>query len=88
MSIRLYFSNNSVCNTTLSCDSLGIHYTVSKTGSITTLTRWDSESNSNVFVGEFDRPIFKKHKIRVGQDGEWQDLSKFLYKGENRNLSK
>ena len=88
MSIHLYFSNRSVCNTTISCDSLGIHYTVSKTGSKTSLMRWDSESNSNVLVGEFKRPPFKTHRIKTGQDGQWQVLKEFLYKGEGGTLSR
>ncbi|KIM23760.1 hypothetical protein M408DRAFT_332137 [Serendipita vermifera MAFF 305830] len=89
-SIRLYFSNGSLCNTTISCDSLGIHYTVSKKSftSPTVLTRWDSETNTNVFVGEFDRRPFKTHRIRIGEDGEWQVLTEFLHKGHGGALSK
>ncbi|KIM25624.1 hypothetical protein M408DRAFT_314841 [Serendipita vermifera MAFF 305830] len=86
-SIRFYFSNGCVCNTTIACDSLGIHYTVSKKNAITTLTRWDSETDSNVFVGEFERRNFQTHKIRIGQDGEWQVLKEFLYKGNGGKLS-
>jgi hypothetical protein len=78
MSIRIYFSNGSIRNTTLSCDSLGIHYTVSKTGGVISLARWDSETNSNVTAGEIEFRLLEKDKIRIGQDGEWQSMKEYL----------
>jgi hypothetical protein len=78
--VRLYFSNNSIRHTNLSCDSLGIHYTVSHADSITSVTRWNSEMNTDVLVGEFELPFFKKDRIRLGQDGEWRLARTFLIK--------
>jgi hypothetical protein len=88
MSVRIYFSNGSIRNTTLSCDSLGIHYTVSKTGGVISLARWDSETNSNITVGEIEFRLLEKHRIRVGQDGEWQLMKDFLSKDEETVMSR
>jgi hypothetical protein len=88
MSIRIYFSNGSIRNTALSCDSLGIHYTVSKTGRVISLARWDSETNSNITVGEIEFLLLEKSRIRVGQDGEWQLMKDFLSKDEGTVMSR
>ena len=87
MSVHLYFSNNSIRHTTLSCDSLGIHYTVSHADSITSVTRWNSETDISVPVGEFQLPFFKKDRIRLGQDGEWRLARTFLVKNGGKRLS-
>jgi hypothetical protein len=84
MSVRIYFSNGSIRNTTLSC----IHYTVSKTGGVISLARWDSETNSNITVGEIEFRLLEKHRIRVGQDGEWQLMKDFLSKDEETVMSR
>ncbi|KIM19766.1 hypothetical protein M408DRAFT_57348, partial [Serendipita vermifera MAFF 305830] len=78
MSIHIYLSNNSVRNTTISCDGLGIHYTASKTGKIISLSRWDITTNSNVVVGEFELPSFRKDRIKVGPSGQWQPMRDYF----------
>jgi hypothetical protein len=78
MSIRLILSNNSVRNTTANCDSLGIHYEVSKSNGVVTVTRWESSSNRNVVVGQFELFYFKNDKIRLGATGEWRLLGEVL----------
>ncbi|KIM19765.1 hypothetical protein M408DRAFT_334275 [Serendipita vermifera MAFF 305830] len=80
MSVHLYFANNSVRNTTISCDSLGIHYTVSKAEKIVSLSRWDVTANSNVVVGEFELPSFRKDRIKVGPMGQWQPMRNYFDK--------
>ncbi|KIM19768.1 hypothetical protein M408DRAFT_334276 [Serendipita vermifera MAFF 305830] len=80
MLVHLYFANNSVRNTTISCDSLGIHYTVSKGDKIVSLSRWDNTTNSDMVVGEFELPFFKKDRIKVGPDGEWQPMRDYFDK--------
>ncbi|KAG8863048.1 hypothetical protein FRC20_010901 [Serendipita sp. 405] len=86
MSIHLLMSRNSVRNTTFSCDSLGIHYDVSrnKESGVVTVQRWDSTTDSNVFVGEFYLSWFKPDRVRMGPDGQWMSKKRFLYK-EGRN---
>ena len=80
MSVYLYFANNSIRTTTLSCDSLGIHYTVSNTGGVISLSRWDSKSNMDVTVGEFELHFFSKDQVRLGPNGRWQLMRDFLHR--------
>lgn len=47
MSIHLIFATNSVRNTSITCDSLGIHYEVSDSQGIFTIKRLYSSSNWN-----------------------------------------
>lgn len=78
MSVHLYFSNNSIRDTTVTCDSLGIHYNVSKSGRIISLSRWDSTTGSDVLVGQFELPFMSKDKVRIGPNGQWQPLNKYI----------
>ncbi|KIM19764.1 hypothetical protein M408DRAFT_30943 [Serendipita vermifera MAFF 305830] len=80
MSVNLHFANGSIRNTTISCDSLGIHYTVSKNRKVISLSRWDGRTNSNVVVGEFKLPFFRKDRIRVGPNGKWQPMRDYFDK--------
>lgn len=77
-SVRILFSNGSVHDTTAECDSMGVHYTVSTTKGVTTLTRWDSKTNSEIHIGQCDLSIFKPDKVRLGEAGEWEPLANFL----------
>jgi hypothetical protein len=81
--IRIILSNNSVRNTTAACDSLGIHYDISKPQDAIKVTRWDSSKNENVFVGEFKLPIFSKDAIRFSPTEEWMPLKGFLVRTGN-----
>ncbi|KAG8807516.1 hypothetical protein FRC17_004423 [Serendipita sp. 399] len=79
-------SSNSLRNTTFSCDSLGLHYEVTGTTKhgLTTVDRWDSSRNQNVFVGSFRLPIFKRDVMKMGANGEWMRRDQFLHKvGKN-----
>ncbi|KIM19767.1 hypothetical protein M408DRAFT_30946 [Serendipita vermifera MAFF 305830] len=78
MPIHIYLSNNSVRNTTISCDSLGIHYTASKAKKIVSLSRRDITTNANVVVGEFELHSFRKDRIKVGPNGQWQDTQDYF----------
>lgn len=81
MSIHLILSSNSVRNTTVRCDSLGIYYEVSESHGIVTVKRWDSPNNASVVVGEFELFTFKKDKIRLGGErGEWGLLQDVLHR--------
>ncbi|KAG8827315.1 hypothetical protein FRB91_001718 [Serendipita sp. 411] len=89
MSAHLVMSSNSLRHTTFSCDSLGIHYEVNGTTKhgLTTVERWDSSTNHNVFVGDFRLPWFKKDTMRMGVDGQWIYRDQFLYKVGNNPFS-
>ncbi|CAG7852275.1 SubName: Full=Uncharacterized protein {ECO:0000313/EMBL:CCA72330.1} [Serendipita indica DSM 11827] len=89
MSIHLFMSNNSVYNTTLSCDSLGIHYDVTKSSDtgIITVTRWESSTNTNHFVAEFCYPLASPDKVRLGGQTEWMKRGEFLKRVEGHPLS-
>jgi hypothetical protein len=79
----LHFSNNSVDNTTISCESMGIHYIVTKPARILSLSRWDQGVHAYVKAGQFERSDFAwKHWVRLGQDGQWQRLKYWLHKGD------
>jgi hypothetical protein len=82
MSIRLLLSTNSVYNTAISCDSLGIHYHLSKKNGIISLTRWDSASNSNVLAGQYEFNILSKSRIKMGDsdDGTWVNMRDLLFR--------
>jgi len=84
MSVHIYFSNNSIRDTTLSCDSMGIHYTVARVKDAVSVTRWDSKTDSNILVGEFKLPFFKHDEIRVGEKGEWQLLPNYLTRTDSK----
>jgi len=81
MSVNIYFANNSIRNTKISCDSLGVHYTIGKPGSIISVSRWDSKTNTDFTIGQFELPWFRSDKIRLGEDGEWQPMKEYLRRG-------
>jgi hypothetical protein len=87
MSIHLILSNNSVRNTTVNCDSLGIHYEVSKSNGVVTISRWESSSNRNVVVGQFEFFWFKNDKIRLGATGAWRPLGEVLRRNDGSIFS-
>ncbi|CCA71146.1 hypothetical protein PIIN_05081 [Serendipita indica DSM 11827] len=75
MSIRLLISSDSLRNTTFSCDSMGIHYDVSKEGDIVSIYRWESKSNQKVLVGQIQFHLVSLNlndKVRIGENGEWK----------------
>jgi hypothetical protein len=80
MSVHLIFSNNSVRNTTITCDSLGIHYEVTSKHGVVSIARWDRNINRNVTIGQFVLPFWSKDKIRLGDDSQWRPLKEVLYK--------
>ncbi|KAG8781585.1 hypothetical protein FRC20_006901 [Serendipita sp. 405] len=86
MSVQLVMSNSSVRDTTLSCDSLDIRYEVShsRSGSITTVQKWDRSINKHTTVGEFRLPFFFRDTIRVQNETEWHPLKGFLFKEGRR----
>lgn len=80
MAVNLILSSNSVRNTTVTCDSLGIHYEVSENDGVVTVNRWDSASNKNVFIAEFELHKLHKDKVRMGEGGDWRELDEVLPK--------
>jgi hypothetical protein len=76
--IRIILSSNSVRNTMAACDSLGIHNDISKPQDAVKVTRWDSSTNENIFVGEFKLPLFSMDLIRFGPNDEWMRVKMFL----------
>jgi hypothetical protein len=85
MSIKVIFSNDSICNTTASCDSLGIYYEITKTallGGTRRIEKWDRESNENILVGEIKMPAFSHGTVKFPGDADWKPLTHFLWKAE------
>lgn len=70
--ITLILSNNSLRNTTVSCDSLGIHYNVSKSGGIVAVRKWDAARNSEQVVGEFRPRFFSRDLMKFREDSDWR----------------
>lgn len=80
MSLRLAFSNNSVRNTTITCDNLGLRYEVSKKHSTVSIARRDLRTNQIVAVAQYRLPFLDKEKIRFGDSGPWRPLKGVLYR--------
>lgn len=82
MSIHIFMSSNSVKNTTFSCDSLGIHYEISKQNGVITANRWDGSTNTNTTVGEIQYPLLSRDRIKLGErmveEGHWHDTRDVL----------
>jgi hypothetical protein len=82
MSVKILFSDDSIRNTTASCDSLGIHYNITKEeyglNAIRRVEKWDKETNNNVLIVEFKLPGFGLDKIKWPWDTEWKPMSDFL----------
>ncbi|PVF94965.1 hypothetical protein CPB86DRAFT_788542 [Serendipita vermifera] len=75
MSIHIKFSNNSLRNTTASCDSLGIHYEISTTQDrVIHVHKWDSKNDQYVPVGELKFYVFKQDEIRMPGETEWRPM--------------
>ena len=85
----LLFSKNSLENTTLACDALGIHYEISTpTGvhatKVTTLSRWDRYSEQVNVIAEWERNLVGKDRFRVVRssggevDGEFRTSDEFI----------
>jgi hypothetical protein len=84
MSFNILFSNNSVRNTTASCDSLGIHYDVFKEHGIVNVRRWEGGiPNSSVPVGEIEYHFFRRDRIHLAGDSEWRIVGEFLKRSRN-----
>lgn len=86
--IRLIMVNNSVRNTTFSCDNLGIQYDVSGTHDIVKIERWDAFANKNVFVAEFKLLFWKGDLIRFRPDDPWMLMKDFLSREHGSIFSK
>ncbi|PVF94973.1 hypothetical protein CPB86DRAFT_800088 [Serendipita vermifera] len=88
MSIKIIFCNDSIYNTTASCDSLGIHYTFSAEGFpdvVTRIERWDRETNQNVLVAQIQVGEWKDG-IRWAGDSDWRPLEEFMWRGTSSGL--
>ncbi|PVF94967.1 hypothetical protein CPB86DRAFT_764797 [Serendipita vermifera] len=83
MSINIVFSNNSVRNTTASCESLGIHYDVSKEYGIISVHRWESGNHRKVAVGDIQYLFFRRDRIHLGGESEWKVMGEFLRRSRN-----
>lgn len=79
--IRLTMANNSVRNTTISCDSLGIQYGVAKSGGIVSVYRWDTSTSRNILVGQFKLAVWRS-LIRFRKEDPWMQLKGFLSQGD------
>ncbi|KAH8112876.1 hypothetical protein DFH11DRAFT_1604391 [Phellopilus nigrolimitatus] len=69
---RLIFSNNSLRNNVLECDSLALHYRLStptngllKTQRVTQISRWDARSGREILIAEWAKKAFKKDQLKM-----------------------
>ncbi|PVF94966.1 hypothetical protein CPB86DRAFT_788543 [Serendipita vermifera] len=83
MSFKLILSNNSVRNTTASCDSLGIYYGVSEAYGIVSVYRWKPEIESSILVGDIQYLSFRRDRIHLGYEDEWKVVTDFLWWSRN-----
>lgn len=92
MSIHLLISSDSYRNTTISCDSLGIHYEVSTHDGVISIKRWDSSTNANITVGEVQFRVFSKDQIKLGEymvgEGEWCNIMDVLLKSDKTSFTR
>jgi hypothetical protein len=73
-----------VSNTSASCDSLGIHYEVSKEHGIISVSRWEGgDANRSVPVGDIQYHLFHRDKVRLPGDSEWKVMGEFLKRTRN-----
>lgn len=80
---RLTFSTNSVRNTTISNDSLGIRYDVHKESEGVEIHRWDASVRRNVRVGQFKLHAWSSDEMRIGGDTQWRAVKEWLYKPDD-----
>lgn len=93
-SIALYFSQDSLRNTTITVTGTGVAYHVHTPGEfyypgdrITSVTRVDSEGKKAI-IGEYVWGIFGNGtKVRLNEEKEWSPMSDFLRKQGGRMLS-
>lgn len=78
--INILFSSKSIRNTVASCDSLGIHYDITKEkdSDIITVRRWDKTTDQNVWVGQLKMYYFERDMIRIKEDGDFATLGTFV----------
>jgi hypothetical protein len=82
MSAYLYFSNNSIANTTLTCDQFGIQYVTTTSNGVLSLSRWDVTVNAYVIVKQWAQSsFFGTDLVRIKQGGEWIKAKHWLSKG-------
>ena len=82
MSAYLYFSNNSISNTTLTCDQIGIQYVTTTSNGVLSLSRWDSSVNAYVIVKQWAQSsFFGQDLVRIKQGGQWIKAKYWLSKG-------
>ncbi|KAL5480984.1 hypothetical protein ACEPAI_9925 [Sanghuangporus weigelae] len=85
---RLIFSSNSLRNTQIECDALGLHYQLStpsegiKNQRSTSITRWDPRQEKDVLIAEWERKIFGRDRIRMASNNNNQLISE-EYKSED-----
>jgi hypothetical protein len=73
-----------VRNTTASCDSLGIHYEVSKEYGIISVNRWEGgDLERSVPAGDIQYLFFHQDMIRLPGESEWKVMGEFLRKSRN-----
>jgi hypothetical protein len=85
--IRLEFSNKSVRRTTAQVDSLGIFYSVSSGDGMTSVRRWEQQTNSEVLIGQINFQVAGPSLIRFGEEKEWVYIRDFLRHGHGGFLS-
>ncbi|KLO20080.1 hypothetical protein SCHPADRAFT_884838 [Schizopora paradoxa] len=91
MNASLTLSHNDIRNTTLDCDSLGIHYQVMSdigllaTGKNTQIRRWDNQLRQFIPVAEWERHSFESDVFKF-PNGRTFPVSTFM--SSNRGFAK
>ena len=79
---KLIFSTNSVRNTRITNDELGIRYKAHKGLDGVEIHRLDFSVNQRVRVGQFRMKSWKKavDEMKLGEDEQWRAVKGWLYR--------
>ncbi|KAH8112875.1 hypothetical protein DFH11DRAFT_1545422 [Phellopilus nigrolimitatus] len=82
---RLIFSNNSLRNNVLECDSQALYYRlftptngILKTQRVTQVTRWDARSNREIIIAEWSNDTFKKDQLKMYSEARFRPMRHVL----------
>lgn len=78
---NLTFVNNSIRNNTITCDSLGIHFELSRDrdSGVISVRRWDSAADVMNLVGQVKFHLWVRNEVRMGgEEAQWSVSKEFL----------
>ncbi|CCA72332.1 hypothetical protein PIIN_06266 [Serendipita indica DSM 11827] len=88
MSISLVFESTSLYHNTISCETHGIRYQISRgSDDVVTIKRWDPKTDLMSSVYELKLPYFTKDMYRKPGEATWLPMRQLLQKAGNNPLS-